>query len=374
VRIVQVANFVTPTSGGLRTTLQHLAQGYAAYGHDVVQILPGQRDGQTQTSWGRQVTLHAPALAGTGYRMLCDVRRVERTLGRLAPDRLEVHDRTTLRGLGSWAGGRGVPCLVVSHERLDRLLAQWTPARLPLQAMADRSNAALARSFDTVVCTTSWAAEEFRRLGVEHLVTIPLGVDTPAFPCRLGRGRDSGSASGPDGVALVMASRLSREKRPDIAVAACRELLRRGINTRLVVAGDGPQRRRLAAGAHSLPIDWLGFVADRAELTARLAAADVALAPGPVETFGLAALEALACGTPVVANWRSALPGMLGPQAGRSAAGSGFAFADAVQDLLAVPERVRRGAARTRAEQFSWEATVCGFLDVHSPAPQAAAA
>ena len=373
-RIVQVANFVSPTSGGLRTTLQHLAQGYAGYGHDVVQILPGHGDGQAETSWGRQVTLRAPALATTGYRMLRDVRRVERTLERLAPDRLEVHDRTTLRGLGAWAGGRGVPSLVVSHERLDRLLAQWMPARLPLQAMADRSNEALARSFDTVVCTTSWAAEEFRRLGVEHLVTIPLGVDTRAFPCRLGGWHEHGSAGERDGVALVMAIRLSREKRPDIAVATCRELLRRGIDTRLVVAGDGPLRRRLTADAHGLPINWLGFVADRAELAARLAAADVALAPGPVETFGLAALEALACGTPVVANWRSALPGVLGPQAGRSAAGSGFTFADAVQDLLAVPERVRRCAARSRAEEFSWEATVRGFLAVHGPAQQATAA
>jgi len=374
VRIVQVANFVTPTSGGLRTTLQHLAQGYAGYGHDVVQILPGHGDGQAETSWGRQVTLRAPALAATGYRMLRDVRRVERTLERLAPDRLEVHDRTTLRGLGAWAGGCGVSSLVVSHERLDRLLAQWMPARLPLQAIADRSNASLVRSFDTVVCTTSWAAEEFRRLGVEHLVTIPLGVDTGAFPCRLGGWRERNSASRGDGVALVLASRLSREKRPDIAVATCRELLRRGIDTRLVVAGDGPLRRRLTADAHGLPIDWLGFVADRAQLAARLAAADVALAPGPVETFGLAALEALACGTPVVANWRSALPGVLGPHAGRSAAGSGFTFADAVQDLLAVPERVRRGAARSRAEEFSWEATVRGFLAVHDPAQQATAA
>jgi len=169
-------------------------------------------------------------------------------------------------------------------------------------------------------------------------------------------------------------TRLSREKRPDIAVATCRELLRRGINTRLVVTGDGPLRSRLTADAHGLPIDWLGFVADRAQLAARLAAADVALAPGPVETFGLAALEALACGTPVVANWRSALPGVLGPQAGRSAAGSGFTFADAVQDLLAVPERVRRCAARTRAEEFSWEATVRGFLAVHGAAQQATAA
>ncbi len=360
-----MANFVSPTSGGLRTTLRHLAEGYADHGHEVVQVIPGAIDDAVGTPWGRQVVLRSPALGSTGYRLLLDRSGVRRALDRLAPDALEVHDRTTLRGLGRWSRARGVPSLVVSHERLDRWLGQWLPARLPLTVLADRSNAALARHFDTVVCTTDWAAEEFRRLQVPNLALVPLAVDTAAFRARTGRRVDDGTAASRSDVLLVLASRLSREKHPEAALSTLRELLRRGVAARLVVAGDGPLRPRLQAAARDLPVEWLGFVADRARLAGLLADADVVLAPGPIETFGLAALEALACGTSVVADARSALPGVLGPHAGRPAAGDGAAFADAVQDLLAIPEAHRRRAARARAEEFSWADTVRGFLHVH---------
>ncbi|MFW3171286.1 glycosyltransferase [Geodermatophilus sp. CPCC 206100] len=359
-RIVQVANFVTPTSGGLRTTLRHLAEGYTGSGHEVVQVLPGAADDDVATRWGRQVTLRSPALRGTGYRVLVDRGGVRRILERVAPDVLEVHDRTTLRGLGRWARARGVPSLVVSHERLDRWLAQWLPGLLPLDALADRSNAALARDFDAVVCTTAWAAAEFRRVAAPRVEIVPLAVDAAAFPFR------PALPAGRQDVVLVMASRLSREKRPQVAIGTVRELRRRGVPVRLTVAGDGPLRARLRSAASDLPVEWLGFVPDRAGLAAVLADADVALAPGPIETFGLAALEALACGTPVVADARSALPGVIGRHAGRSAVGGPRSFADAVEDLLEVPQEVRRAAARARAEQFSWAATVEGFLGVHT--------
>jgi alpha-1,6-mannosyltransferase len=331
----------------------------------VVQVLPGAVYGEVETLWGRRVTLRSPALGSTGYRLLLNRAGVQRALDRVSPDVVEVHDRTTLRGLGRWARARGIPALVVSHERLDRWLGQWLPARLPLTALADRSNAALARDFDTVVCTTAWAAEEFRRLRVPNLALVPLAVDTAAFRARTHGRADDGACPARRDVVLVLASRLSREKCPEVAIATLRELLRRGVAARLVVAGEGPLRPRLQAAARGLPVEWLGFVADRDRLADLLAGVDVALAPGPIETFGLAALEALACGTPVVADSRSALPGVIGPHAGRSATGDGVAFADAVQDLLAVPETTRRATARTRAEEYSWEATVRGFLDVH---------
>ncbi len=355
-RIVQVANFVTPTSGGLRTCLNHLALGYAAEGHEVVHVIPGDRDSVEQMPWGTRVLVEGTPIPGTGYRVVTNLRKLERTLSSLAPDRLEVHDRTTLRGLGAWASRHGLPSLVVSHERLDVWLKQWLPRRAPLGRAADRSNAALAASFDSVVCTTDWAAEEFRRLGAA-VSLVPLGVDLAGFPPRLHRSEGQETL-------LVMASRLSREKRPDLAVGAVRELVRRGHVVRMLVAGDGALRSSLEKESRDLPIHWLGFVQDRSELAALLAAADVAIAPGPVETFGLAALEALACGTPVVVNRHSALPSVVG-DAGRTSPSSGWVFADAVEELLQRDELARRHAARTRAETFSWDATVQGFLGVH---------
>jgi alpha-1,6-mannosyltransferase len=95
-----------------------------------------------------------------------------------------------------------------------------------------------------------------------------------------------------------------------------------------------------------------------------LGGADLVLAPGPVETFGLAALEALACGTPVVANVHSALPEVLG-DAGRASASTPRSFADAVEVLLREDPQQRRALARSRAELFPWSATVEGFLRAH---------
>ena len=364
-RIVQLANFVTPTSGGLRTALRHLAAGYTAEGHEVVQVLPGPRDAVEDAGTGRVVALRAPELPGTGYRVHTDVARVLRTLDALQPDRVEVHDRTTLRAAGRWAQRHGVPSLVVSHERLDRWLHQWLPSRWPLDAAADRTNASLAAAFDSVVCTTSWAAEEFVRIGVP-VRRVPLGVDLDVFrPDRTCRPWLAGERE----LLLVAATRLSKEKRPDLAVAAAAELHRRCHRVRLVIAGDGFGRRALEKQARGLPVVFAGHVPGRDRMARLLGAADVVLAPGPVETFGLAALEALACGTPVVVNRHSALRDVVGP-AGRACPSSGFCFADAVEQLVALPEEPRRAAARSRAEQFPWPVTVGGFLAVHGlPTP-----
>ena len=368
-RIVQLANFVTPTSGGLRTALGHLSHGYSRAGHEVVQVVPGPKDVTTQHAWGRCVQLRSPELPGTGYRVLPDLRRVTAVLTSLEPDRVEVHDRTTLRGVGRWARAQGVPALVVSHERLDRWLRQWLSPRLPLDRIADRSNAALAEAYDAVVCTTAWAEQEFTRIGTDHVRRVPLGVDLTAF-------RPPPPPEPVDGLHLVMASRLSKEKRPDLAVAAAGELRRRGLDVRLSVAGDGPLRAGLQRACTGEPVVWLGHVAGPPAMAGLLGAADVVLAPGPVETFGLAALEALACGTPVVANVHSALPEVLG-DAGLASASTPRSFADAIEALLLVPAAERRLRARARAEQFPWSATVEGFLRAHRlpvSAPRPAAA
>ncbi len=372
-KIVQAANFVAPRSGGIRTTLRHLAAGYTAAGHEVVQILPAEQDGVRHTPDATVVTMRAPLVPGTDYRFLTDPWRVIRLLEAEAPDRVEVHDRATLRPLGRWARRAGVGSVVVSHERLDRLLNLWTPRPLrgvlPVRAAADRSNAALARSFDTVVTTTAWAGEEFRRIGATNLRRIPLGVDLDRFhpdrydiSLRRAFARDSE-------VLLVHASRLSPEKRGDTAVDALAELVRRGVPARLVIAGDGPTRGRLIRRASGLPVIFLGFVADRHRLASLLATADTVLAPGPVETFGLAALESMASATPVVVHHGSALAELVVPGTGIVAAGSGWTFADGVEDLLTLDPLARRRAARARAEQFPWSVTVDGFLAAHGLDP-----
>ncbi|WP_238431638.1 glycosyltransferase [Streptomyces cavernae] len=369
--IVRLANFVAPASGGLRTALRELGKGYQEAGHRPVLVMPGGRADDRETQQGRVITLPGPLLPGTGgYRVLTDRRRVAALLEELAPDRLEVSDRTTLRWTGTWARRNRVPAVMVSHETADGVLRAWGLSENLARRASDALNIRTAHSYARVVCTTEFAEREFIRIGARNVVRAPLGVDLehrhpglrdPAVRDRYAR---------VDETLLVMCSRLSVEKRPGTALDALEALLRRGRRARLVVAGEGPLRARLEqrAGERRLPVTFLGHVRERRLLGALQAGADVALAPGPAETFGLAALEAMGCGTPVAVSASSALPEVIG-SAGIAAADDGEAFADAVDALLARPESERRHAARARAECFGWKRAVDAFLAAHDVGP-----
>jgi alpha-1,6-mannosyltransferase len=122
-RIVRLANFVAPHSGGLRTSLAELGAAYLAAGHEPVLVIPGERDADEQMAQGRVITLRAPRVPFTGgYRVLWRRRRLAALLARLRPDALEVSDRTTLRWTGAWARAHGVPAVMVSHESVTALL------------------------------------------------------------------------------------------------------------------------------------------------------------------------------------------------------------------------------------------------------------
>ena len=358
-RVVHVANAYTQHSGGIRTTVHALGQGYRAAGHDFVLVVPGQRTVDEDLPWGRRVTLAGPTVPGSGgYRVLADLRRVRAVLDALEPDRLEISDRLTLRGLGLWARAAGVPSTVIAHERVDGVLRAFSPlGPWGAQLAADRHNATTAKRFDRVVTTTRFAAQEFARIGIptDH---VPLGVDLERFR-PVNRPQT-------DGVPLlVLCSRLSREKRPDLAIEALRVLHRVGCPARLVVAGSGPLAASLRRRARGLPVEMVGHLSNRSSVAGLLGSADVVLAPGPVETFGLAALEALACGTPVVAASTSAVAELVEGGAGRSARPEPRALAAAVGAMLAVPEAQRRQAARARAESFPWSRTTDTMMALH---------
>ncbi|GAA1517077.1 glycosyltransferase family 1 protein [Streptomyces albidochromogenes] len=366
-RIVRLANFVTASSGGLRTALRELGRGYLAAGHEPVLVVPGERESDDVTAQGRVITLPGVELPGTGgYRVLAGRRRLRALLETLAPDRLEVSDRTSLRWTGEWARRNRVPSVMVSHETADGVLRTWGLPEGVAGRTADRLNARSAWAYSRIVCTTEWAEREFVRIGARNVVRAPLGVDLRACRPELrSTGLRARYAHGND-VLLLLCSRLSVEKHPGTALDALAALRGNGMKVSLVVAGDGPLRERLTrrARAQRLPAVFLGHVGERGELANLQAAADVCLAPGPAETFGLSALEALACGTPVVASASGALPEVVG-DAGLAAADSGAAFADAVRQLLARPEEARRAAARARAELFGWPAAVDAFLAAH---------
>src|ERR1700754_3692823 len=102
-RVVQVANFYGPRSGGLRTAVDRLGAEYSAAGHDVFLIVPGQQPQRIEMPSGvTRISLPARRIPFTGgYRAVLP-RPVRALLEDLAPDAIEVSDRLTLRSLGRW--------------------------------------------------------------------------------------------------------------------------------------------------------------------------------------------------------------------------------------------------------------------------------
>ena len=361
-RVVQVANFYGPRSGGLRTAVDRLGAEYCAAGHTVFLIVPGRR-AQTTTLPSGVVRICLPArlipFTG-GYRAVLP-GPVTALLQRLRPDALEVSDRLTLRSLGGWGRLRGVSTVMISHERLDRLVGQVLPAPLA-RTVADAANRRTGAEYDAVVCTTAFAREEFDRIGATNLLTVPLGVDLDQFHPRRRSMAVRERWAGPDDLLLVHCGRLSVEKHAHRSIDTVAALRDSGVDARLVVVGEGPLRRRLQRQAGRLPVEFTGYIGCRDTVAGILASADVALAPGPHETFGLAALEALACGTPTVVSRTSALAEILTADSGAAADNDADAIAGAVASVMSRPEAQRRLSARRRAEQFSWPRSAAGML------------
>jgi glycosyltransferase involved in cell wall biosynthesis len=361
VRIVQLANFYGPATGGLRTAVDALGRGYVAAGLDRALIVPGPDWSVDEGVDGTRCTVAARRVpGGSPYRVITDLTSVRALLDELAPDRLEISDKLTLHRLTGWARDHDVPTVLISHERLDAVLSP----RVPLRRAIDQWNRRLVGAFDAVVCASAFAAAEFERVGATHVVRSPLGVDLSLFHPDARGGRPmAGSAD----LHLVCVGRLSREKRPDVALDALRHLLDAGVPARLTFVGDGPSKSRLLEAAGRLPVTFTGHLRERVGVAVLLAQADVALAPGPYETFGLSALEALACGTPVVVADTGASPELLGrAPVGIAAAYDGRAFASAARALTVEPVEARREAARRRAERYPWSRTVAALLELHT--------
>ena len=369
-RIVHIANFYGPSSGGIKTTLHELGRGYLKYGHEFIYIVPGPRYIKEQTPFGLKISLPSFTLpASGGYQIIRSNKQLLNLLEFLNPDRIEVSDRFTLLKVGRWAKQHKVASLVFSHETLNGLVKKYAPL-IPVSMrnkFVNWHNRKLAASFDTVIATTDFAAAEFVRIKTTNLRKVALGVDLIGFnPENRDHKLRKELLKGAEYL-LVHCGRMSPEKEPARSVQAVSELVKAGVNVRLIIVGGGPLWNKIRQQSLGLPIEMLGYVASREKVASYLAAADIAIAPGPLETFCLSALESLASGTPVVASKSSAVGEILNinsiKPAGAVASDNGAEFAIAIRQLLN-KGRLRK-VAREQAEKFSWANTVDAMLDVH---------
>ena len=356
-RIAQLANFVGPTSGGMRVAIDQLGRGYVDAGVERLLIIPGPRDSFAETAAGLIARVRAPRVSAT-YRVIVEPWRVLRLLERFAPTSIECSDKWTLTGVAGWARRHGTGSVLFSHERLSDMASDWLPFRAGVVPLIGVLNRRLAHKFDRIVVASRYAAGEWPA-GTRPII-VPLGVALDTFTPQAG----APPAAGP--IQLCHVGRMSHEKYPQLAVATAVELHRRAVDCQLNMYGTGPDLERLRRAAGWAPVVFHGFIAGRNELARCFASSHVALSVCPTETFGLAALEALACGTPVVTADRGGARELVTADCGAWGTPDPAGLADAVQRLIGRLGPELRAAARRRAQNYGWDAAVNRMLAIHS--------
>ena len=221
---------------------------------------------------------------------------------------------------------------------------------------------AAAAAADGLLAVSAALRDDMAAIGIDpaRVRVHHTGVDLDRFAPR-----DRAAAKAAIGVAgglVVSLGALIPRKGHDVVIAA----LARLPGVTLIIAGEGPERARLAALAQRLGVAdrvrLAGSVAHD-DLPALLGAADVMALASASEGLANAWVEALACGTPVVVTAAGgAREVVTTPAAGRIAARNAGAFAATIGELLAAP--ASPGAVRAAAERFTWAANAAA-LEAH---------
>ena len=218
---------------------------------------------------------------------------------------------------------------------------------------------------DCTFVPTRALAATLGRQGFERLEVQGRGVDTERFaPLRRSAELRAawGVAEDPEGPALLYVGRLAAEKNVRLALQAAEAVRRMRPAARMVVVGDGPQRRALEA---EFPrARFVGTQRGEA-LAGHYASADLFLFPSESETFGNVTLEALASGLPIVAFDAAAAGEHV--QDGRNgllvAPGDAPGFVRSACRAAAHPRLLRRLGTRARetALALQWDAVLGRF-------------
>jgi D-inositol-3-phosphate glycosyltransferase len=298
-----------------------------------------------------------------------------------------VHSHYWLSGQVGWlARDRwGVPLVHTAHTLArvkNAALADGDPPEPMVRVIGEDQVVAEA---DRLVCNTDIEARELVDLyGADpaRIVTIPPGVDLARFrPGDRAAARRT-LAIAPDAVVLAFVGRIQPLKAPDVVLHAAAALLARepSLRARLVVlVAGGPSGSGLAepTGLQRLASrlgldDVVRFLPPQPAhgLAPVFRAADVVAVPSHNESFGLVALEAQACGTPVVAARVGGLPvAVADGVSGLLVDGHGAeSWADALAAVALDPARRLAAGAVAHARRFSWDRTTDALLQTYTGA------
>jgi alpha-1,6-mannosyltransferase len=167
---------------------------------------------------------------------------------------------------------------------------------------------------------------------------------------------------------IFACTRLSKEKDPFFLIEIARSLSDRDLDIPLIIVGSGPLEKKIARviEEENLNVVLLGFVADKEFLGNLMSRATCFLAVGPIETFGLAALESLASGTPVICRSEAAISEIICRNSGSAISRSAQMWCERILDFVYIDRETLRSHARARAEVFSWERSADMLLDLYA--------
>ena len=346
-----------PVVNGIVASLDGLAAGLRALGHDVYFFAP-HVPGYEETTGPVCRIPSLPLPTSAPYRITVPVvSRRNRTAIVNRLDVLHAHSPFVTGWMSvRYARRLRIPLVYTYHTRLEEY-AHY----VPFDANATRRAAStLTRNFanlaDAVIVPTPAMRERLLELDVTSRVeVIPSGIDLHAF----GSGTRNAALRKKLGVRgeerlLLVVSRLAKEKNIDVLIDA---FSRTRVPARLAIAGDGPENDALQALARELHVadrvSFLGSV-DRAQLPELYASADAFVFASVTETQGLVLAEAMAAGTPVIAadapQAREVVDG-----AGVLVAPAAAAFARAMDEVRAQPSLEQAALAKRAAARFGIE-------------------
>ena len=328
------------------------ANGLSQAGTEVVCV--SQHDFLAENWDPRVQRIRLPHSGTTGY--FTQARRVARLFREHGCQLLNAHYAT---GYGVLATLSGVQPRLVSVWGSD---VYEFPAISPLHRALVRR---VLRSADAVASTSEAMARQVERIAVAPLrrpvAITPFGVDTECFkPCI--------DSSGGDRRALVIGTvkTLARNYGIDTLIDAFALLStsRDGRPLRLRIVGDGPERAALEARAAALNIavEFVGAVAHD-EVPRQLQQLDIYVVASRMESFGVAVIEASACGLPVVVSDAGGLPevvehGVTGLVVPRE---SPRALADAIARLVddaTLRNRMGENGRQRVQQRYEWSSCV----------------